>query len=111
MGQNELLFHELEMRFANADETARKQQWNSPDDDPYEVLEKNNSIRAGNWIEFFEYAKTHLSDEIQVDWGSFAWKCKGEDLLQMNRDICWSMENTDSIQPDKEYGVVFIEMP
>ena len=89
---------------------ARQKEWNSEDDNPYKVLGENMSSISCDWMEFFDFAKNHFSNEIQVDWGSFAYKCSGKELLKLERSCCASVENSNEIQPEKEYGVVFIEM-
>lgn len=89
---------------------ARQKQWNSGDDNPYEVLGDNMSSISCDWMEFFDFARSHFSEEIQVDWGSFAYKCSGKELLKLENSCCASVENSREIDPEKEYGVVYIEM-
>ena len=85
--------------------------WNGAEMSPFSVLEKNMKIQFDNWLAFIGWARVNLCDEVQVDWGSFAWKCTGSDLVKMNQQYPrMKIQDYDNIQPDKEYGVVFIEM-
>ena len=81
---------------------------------PYAILKKNNPISGilPYWDESLSWADTHFSDRIQVDWGSFAWKCCGQDLLEFNRAFPKTqIDGIDGIDRERLYGVVFIEMP
>ena len=31
----------------------------------------------------FGWTSEHCTDEIQVDWGSYAWKCKGKEIIEL----------------------------
>ncbi|MBO4219408.1 MAG: hypothetical protein J5933_00585 [Clostridia bacterium] len=86
--------------------------WDDAELSPFDVLEKNIHIDLhASWLDAFGWARKNLRDEVQVDWGSFAWKCTGNDLLHLKeyKPDC-DIEDQDEIVPDKEYGVVFIEM-
>ncbi len=79
--------------------------------DPFEVLKETYDIHCHDWMEFLHWAQSHLNDQINVDWGSSAWRCTGEDLHQLKRELKGTgIQRFKSIQPEKEYGVVFIEM-
>ena len=101
---------------------ARKASWNNGDKNPYAVLD--SPIR----LERKEYALLHegnayFHDSIQIDWGSFAWKCTPEEIIKFLIDhksnLSWLTENDnqllESIQAyisergQVPYGVVFIE--
>jgi len=86
--------------------------WDNGDDNPFKVLKTSFSIaRPRSWMDFIFWARKNLSDKIQIDWGSFAWKCTGNDIMRLASDIQDSIiEGFDEIDPDKVYGVVFIEM-
>ena len=86
---------------------------NNPNDDPFQVLENKHaivpSIGSGWWC-FIQWADDHCSDYIQIDWGSHAWKCIGQTLIDLNNHWRDSVQAIDEVDPDKTYGVVFIEM-
>ena len=86
--------------------------WNKKETSPFAILEKDLTFSfPDSWVGFLAWARSELRDEVQVDWASFAWKCYGKDLqeLKKNRPNC-EIESYDEIEPEKEYGVVFIEM-
>ena len=86
--------------------------WDDAEMSPFDILEKNKHIDIhSSWIDAFGWARKNLWDEVQVDWGSFAWKCIGKELLQLkDNKPCCDIDDLDGIEPEKEYGVVFIEM-
>ena len=88
----------------------RQKNRDNGDDDPFSVLKRNIDISV-NWLEFLNWAKKHLSEEIKIDWGSFAWKGTGNDIKQLKKDKPYEViEEYRKIDPEKIYGVVFIEM-
>ena len=90
----------------------RQTKWNNGDDNPFDVLKKNNRIEGGrSWLDFLGWARKNLSDEIKIDWGSFAWKGTGNDIKRLITDEPYSIsEGFDEIASDNIYGIVFIEM-
>ena len=85
----------------------------NPDDNPFKVLENDHAIvpRLGEgWLGFHFWADECCTDRIEIDWGSRAWKCTGKALIDLSRKWPDSVYNVDSVDPDKTYGVVFIEM-
>ena len=89
----------------------RSNKWDNGEDNPFVGLKKNNRIeRVRSRIDFLGWARKHLSDKIQIDWGAFAWKGTGNDIMRLATDIQYSIiEGFDETDPDKIYGVVFIE--
>ena len=81
-------------------------------DDPFDVLKKSVSLDAfflGGGV--FGWADKHCTDEVQVDWGSWAWKCKGKELIELNKRHPWCHRaEIEDMDPEKTYGVVLIEM-
>ena len=52
---------------------------------PYDILADNNRIeRLGGW-DFLFIADELFTDCVQVDWGSFAYKCTKEQLIELTR--------------------------
>lgn len=79
--------------------------------DPYDVLNKMYGI-DGFFPDGspFGWTSEHCTDEIAVDWGSYAWKCKGKEIIELQNHSSVSDDyKIDSIEPDKTYGVVLIE--
>ena len=83
--------------------------------EPYDVLDIMFCINAffGSGGEFY-WTDKHCTDEVKVDWGSYAWKCKGKELIELLGTSSFSEDfrgevKTLCIEQDKEYGVVFIE--
>ena len=90
----------------------RKLNWDNGEEDPFNVLKKNYRVEWGD-VQFLSDGDVYFHEQIQVDWGSYAWKCsKAEfvDYLKM-RELKVSKElDWDSLPEDGQYGVVFIEM-
>ena len=91
---------------------AGKQVWDGKEISPFDILSKNRDIKCiGSWMDALGWARKDLREEVQVDWGSFAWKCFGRDLQKLaERKPRCVIEDFEDIAPEKEYGVVFIEM-
>ena len=97
--------------YGEISETGRKV-WEQEDVSPFDVLIENNEVLFDDsWPGFLGWARKKLHDEVQVDWGSFAWRCTGRDILQLKEDRprC-SIGAYENIEAEKEYGIVFIEM-
>ena len=80
------------------------------ENNPYDVLVNNYRIDSvvGGWTGFHGWANDNCIEPVEIDWGSRGWKCKGSELIRYSK-YC-EMENVDNILPDKEYGVIFIEV-
>ena len=75
---------------------------------PYDILVENNRIeKLGGW-EFLEIANKLFLDEVQVDWGSFAYKCTKNQLKKL-KDQTGCEINLETLKIGKIYGIVFIE--
>ncbi len=80
-------------------------------DDPFNVLAEWKALKIGfDGCDVFGWAPEHCTDEVQVDWGSYAWKCRGSELIELAKRKSNYVENAEGIIPDDIYGVVFIEM-
>lgn len=88
---------------------SRKLCWDNKEDNPYDVLKWHKKITAYDWINVLGTADKMLTDKIQIDWGSFAWKTNGKNLVQFVSAIGGTLEGRNQIDPNAEYGVVFIE--
>ncbi|NLG05574.1 MAG: hypothetical protein GX567_17385 [Clostridia bacterium] len=78
--------------------------------EPYDILVDNHEIhRVGGWS-FLDYANANFSDKVQVDWGSFAYKCSGKQLKKFQRKTLCEIEKIENVNDEEIYGVVFIEL-
>lgn len=87
----------------------RKAKWNNGEDNPYDVLECNKKISCTNWISFLAAARKYLKDEIQIDWGSYAWKGTKDDILKLCKAINGEVQDSKNLKDCIEYGIIFIE--
>ena len=77
--------------------------------DPYDILVENSRVeRLGGW-DFLFIAKELFKDEVQVDWGSFAYKCTRKQLQKLIGATKCVIPKIQELDPDKVYGIVFIE--
>ena len=77
--------------------------------EPFDILDDWKDIKLINWIDFLQMARRIFTDEVQVDWGSFAYKATKEQLRQLMEEYNAEIEDLDDL-PDANLGVVFIEM-
>ena len=82
--------------------------WND-NDEPFDILDNCTDIERINWIEFLSAARKLFTDEVQVDWGSFAFKATKEQLKKLTEEYKARIEGLADL-PDENLGVVFIEM-
>lgn len=100
----------------------RKADWHYNDENPYAVLVSPISLeRKGHKL--LDVGNKYFRDRIQIDWGSFAWKCTAEEILRFLNDyketLPWLVEYDEhmiesvktyiSEREDMLYGVVFVE--
>ena len=85
---------------------------NTEINNPFDLLKERYKISfPDTWTDFLYWANSNLPNKINVDWGSFAWKCFGKDLLKIKQDFSnTTIENCENIKPDGQYGLVFIEL-
>ena len=84
------------------------QTWNE-NKEPFDILDERKEIEQINWIEFLSAARRLFTEEVQVDWGSFAFKATKEQLKQLTAEYRATIDNLDNF-PDESLGVVFIEI-
>ena len=64
---------------------------------PYDILADNKWIeRLGGW-DFLFIVDELFTDCVQVDWGSFAYKCTKEQLVELTTSGCWSQQARYSV--------------
>lgn len=95
-----------------------KERWEphtvSPDQkspDVYDVIDNRREIgyRLDGWA-----AIACFSDCVQVDWGGWAYKVTKEQILKYNREASHQYllpeDLADSLDPDKEYAIIDVEI-
>lgn len=101
---------------------ARKANWEHDDTNPYGVLVSPISLE-NKGHDLLDVGSKYFHDRIQIDWGSFAWKCSPEEILQFLDDyketLSWLVEDDKKMMEsvrayiaergNTTYGVVFIE--
>lgn len=100
----------------------RKANWKYEDENPYAVLVSPiNLEHKGHRL--LDVGSKYFHDRIQIDWGSFAWKCTSDEILKFLDDhketLSWLVENDNKMMEsvkayisehgDVAYGVVFVE--
>ena len=89
----------------------RKENWDSRSDNPFKVLKWHKSISGLDWYQFLGFARTYFKDEIQIDWGSFAWKGDAGSIKKLVKSCnCAEIADSSCLEDGVEYGIVFIEM-
>lgn len=100
----------------------RKQNWKYEDTNPYAILDKPISLE-GKGHDLLDAGNKYFHDQIQVDWGSFAWKCSAEEIVRFLNDyketLPWLVESDEKMieevksyikeRENVEFGVVFVE--
>lgn len=101
----------------------RKANWNYEDSNPYKALEEPIFLEAKAHALLYEGSK-YFSEQIQIDWGSFAWKCTPEEVYKFLNDsrtnLSWLISQEDAMleqvkayideRGNTDYGIVFIEV-
>lgn len=77
--------------------------------DPFDILDNCKEIERIDWITFLNVSKELFSDEVQVDWGGFAYKATKNQLKQLIEKYKAEINGLEDL-PDENLGVVFIEM-
>lgn len=77
--------------------------------EPHEILVSNIEIHRLGGCDFLQHAKHIFSDEVQVDWGSFAYKCTKDQLSELAQITKCEIPKLDCLDETIIYGIVFIE--
>lgn len=78
--------------------------------DCYKIIDNPITINSGDWMYFIQTADELFGDSVQLDWGSYAWQAKKEDILYLLKDSRMNAEGLDKLEDGRVYGVVFIEI-
>lgn len=96
--------------------------WENAEVHPIEVLHEPIRLEDKGH-EVLMYGSKYFNDEIQIDWGSFAWKCSPEQIYTFLDEhkctLSWLLEGEDELiqivkqyierKEQTEYGVLFVE--
>ena len=86
----------------------RNQKWDNGETDPYTVI--NKTMFSGQCtISTLQEAGKYFYDEIQVDWGCFAWKARKCELMRFFRRKGYPLSELEHFDIYKEYAVVYID--
>ena len=77
--------------------------------DPFDILDDWKEIERIDWITFLNVSKELFTDEVQVDWGSVAYKATKDQLKKLIVEYKAEIKDLEDL-PDENLGVVFIEM-
>lgn len=100
----------------------RKLSWDNGDDNPCDVLESRICLE-GKGHDLLHSGSDYFKDRIQIDWGSFAWKCTPEEISRFLCDhkttLSWLVKSEEELiknvkayiaeDENAEFGVIFIE--
>ena len=100
----------------------RKLDWDNGDDNPCGILSSQICLE-GKGHDVLRAGSNYFREKIQIDWGSFAWKCTPEEICRFLCDykttLSWLIESEEELlnkvkayiaeNAGEEFGVVFIE--
>lgn len=86
----------------------KRKQWDSSDSDVSEILDRS-LFKADCSIGTLPIAAKSFHDELQIDWGSFAWKAFRSEIGRFFRRKGIPEQELKKFDPYKEYGVVYID--
>lgn len=86
----------------------RTSKWDNGSKNPYEVL-KQTMYRGECTMGTLQEAAQCFHDELQIDWGAFAWKASKADLMRFFRRKGYPLDALDPFSDYKLYGVVYID--
>lgn len=100
----------------------RKSNWYIGSNDPYSILKSRIEL-PGKGHELLGRGADFFHEKIQIDWGSFAWKCKKDEIIAFlndcKSDLPWLQKKTEDLihsvecyimeHKNADFAVVFIE--
>lgn len=88
----------------------RKQKWDIPSDNPYSVWDGKALAAETCRISALSSADYCLRDRVDVDWGSIAWKGNHKEIRRVFEAERLDTAALNSLERDKDYAVVFLEL-
>lgn len=86
----------------------RKVNWKNTSVKPEEVLDKI-IFRCKCRMSTLSSAADSFRNEVQLDWGSFAWKARKKELLKFFKKYGYPKELLSDLDTVKTYGVVYVD--
>ena len=87
----------------------RKENWFCKNDNPYAVWEGAALVERTCCIGSWCIASEHLRDQVNVDWGSIAWRGTREEITELFAACNLQSDGLEQLQENTDYAVVFIE--
>ena len=87
----------------------RQADWFHSDDNPYAVWDGDALIQLICTIGTPSAADEYFRDQVDVDWGSVAWKANKNELTSFFRSRNFNVSALQVLNPGTDYAVVFIE--
>ena len=87
---------------------ARMRNWRLDDDNPFDVIEGKPILEGVCTIDGVLYCQECLREEVDVDWGSSAFKGNASEIEALLQKLKWQYETLD-LEDGKDYAIVFIE--
>ncbi len=85
----------------------RLETWNT-NSDPYDILVERHEISPKLLFQL-HYAERICSNEVKVDWGSFAYQCTKAQLKELEQACSLEIKGLEELRDDYIYGLVWIE--
>ena len=100
-----------------------RENWYNGNRDPSDVLDDRICVERKAW-KVLDIGNDYFRERIQIDWGSFAWKCTKEEIIKFLQEhktqLPWMIESDEEMiaevkryiaeKGDVPYGMVFIEL-
>lgn len=76
--------------------------------DPSEVLKTKIPVYRGAH-DLLSKGSRYFTEETQIDWGSFAWKCTKEEMDRFIKEEDVTFQKDPVFEDGKEYGMLFLD--
>ena len=88
---------------------ARKENWFHNDENPYAVWEGDAIATEICLIGTLSVARKMLREEVDIDWGSSAWKGNKQEIYAFFEACKFNTAPLKILQDNTDYAVVFLE--
>lgn len=88
---------------------ARKENWFHNDENPYAVWAGEAIVTKICSLGTLSVARNMLREEVDVDWGSSAWKGNKQEILAFFEACKFNAAPLEVLQDNTDYAVVFLE--